>query len=143
MQFTFSEAQRWAYPGNPGTCTTAGSCPALNTSELLDTYTGTGTFNFGDGTAAENPTGTVTSINQADDYATATFTFSHTYNNPASSYTAYFLATNRLGTLKLGSNEPEYISTTVQNYPSVLFCRVLSMNRLTTSIVTLPNTPSV
>ena len=60
----------------------------------------------------------MTSINQADDYATAIFTFSHTYNNPASSYTAYFFATNRLGTLKLGSNEPEYISTTVENYPN-------------------------
>src|SRR5665213_1250487 len=80
--FTLIESSRWSYPGTAGTCGTVnqqtGACPTLNSSVRLDTLTG-GTFAFGDGATAV-PTGTVTSINQAEDYMSATFVFSHTYN---------------------------------------------------------------
>ena len=100
-----------------GTCTTPGSCLPLNSTVSLESFTGTGTFNFGDNTLA-NPTGTITSINQAEDYATAVFTFNKVYTVASGPHTAFFLGTNRLSTLKLSNDTPEQISTFVQYYPN-------------------------
>src|SRR5271163_447576 len=115
VQFTFLYSQRWSYPGSPGTCGTAqqvaGACPTVGSAINLITSSGTGTFNFGDGSTG-SPDGTVTSINEADDYFFGTFTFTHKYPT-CDTYTAYFYATNRVSTLVLGHDQPEYISTTV------------------------------
>lgn len=116
VEFTFSESQRWTYPGSPGSCS-LGSCPAVGPAGNLDTFTGTGSFNFGDGTTG-NPTGNVTSVNQAEDYDTAVFTFTHVYTVASGPHTAYFYATNRVSTLQVGHDQPEYISTLVQYYPN-------------------------
>ncbi|HEY5329305.1 MAG TPA: MBG domain-containing protein [Acidobacteriaceae bacterium] len=123
VQFTLTESQRWSYPNTAGSCTgsgTAGStaaCAPVGTMVSMSNYNG-GAFTFGDNTASASPAGTITSINQAQDYANVTFTFSHVYTIASGQHTAYFLASNRISTLKVGHDVPEYISTLVQNYPN-------------------------
>ena len=50
VEFTLEASQRWSYPGTAGTCpnNTAGACPALNATVILNTWSG-GTFTYGDG----------------------------------------------------------------------------------------------
>jgi predicted outer membrane repeat protein len=128
VQFTLTESQRWSYPNSvAGSCSgpisgSTTACVPAGTAVQLGAYTGLGTFYYGDGTSVGNQGnsgdvgGTVTSINQAQDYATAIFVFSHTYNISAGQLSPYFYATNRIDGLKVGGSEPEYISTIVQNY---------------------------
>jgi hypothetical protein len=119
VEFTFEYSQRWSYPGTAGSCPNAAApaCPALNAAVTLTTWSG-GNFTFGDNTAQTTISGTVTSLNQAEDWATATFKFQHAYSTANASYTAYFYAGNRISTLKLGHDQPEYISVLVKNYPN-------------------------
>jgi len=114
IQFTFQYSQRWSYPNNPGFCTPT-PCLAVGANVNMATLSGNGTFDFGDGSGAITPNGTITSVNQAEDWLTATFTFSHTYSSPGP-FTASFFGSNRVSTLLLGHDEPEYISTSVANY---------------------------
>ena len=152
VQFTFQESQRWSYPGTAGSCNVnPSSCPALNSSVSLQTFSG-GTFNFGDGTSA-SPTGTVTSINQASDYLTATFVFTHAYSTTTQpSYTAYFLANNRISTLQVGHDDPEKISTVVTNHgngsptaatPAILSVPLLATVNFNVSSIVTDIDPSV
>jgi hypothetical protein len=117
IQFTFQYSQRWSYPNSPGICGGGVACPSVGTTVNMATISGNGTFNFGDGSGTLTPNGTVTSVNQAEDWYTATFTFTHIYRAPGP-FTAYFFGSNRISTLQLGHDEPEYISTSVSNYPN-------------------------
>jgi hypothetical protein len=117
IQFTFQYSQRWSYPNNPGICGGGIACPSVGTTVNMATISGNGTFDFGDGSGAITPNGTVTSVNQAEDWYTATFTFSHVYSAPGP-FTANFSGANRISTLQLGHDETEYISTQVSNYPN-------------------------
>ena len=109
MKFTIKYSQRWTYPNNPGNCVGNGACPALGSSFSLS---GNNTsFNFGDGTVGV-PTGTVTSINQAEDWFIADLTIVHTYPGDGP-YTAFFLGTNRISSLKLGFDQPMRMETIV------------------------------
>jgi len=115
IQFTFQYSQRWSYPNNPGVCGGGVACPSVGTTVNMANISGNGTFDFGDGSGSFTPNGTVTSVNQAEDWYTATFTFSHIYSAPGP-FTANFFGSNRISTLQLGHDEPEYISTSVSNY---------------------------
>jgi hypothetical protein len=127
VQFTLTESQRWSFPANPGTCTgpitgSTEQCVPVGTAVTLQGLIGTGDviFLYGDGATTEGSDikGTVTSVNQAQDYATAIFVFTHTYKTSSGAITATMEGTARLSTLKLGHDDEEYISTIVQNYPN-------------------------
>src|SRR5215471_9286894 len=101
VQFTLQEAQRWSY------ATQYGANLAVGFSGTLNGISGTGFFNVNGGTPTQlNPTGTVTSVNQTEDWMTATFTFTFDYAS-CTTDTPNFSATNRLSTLELGHDAPE------------------------------------
>ncbi|HTC95446.1 MAG TPA: PxKF domain-containing protein [Terriglobales bacterium] len=112
VEFTFQYSQRWTYPNGPGTCGGT-ACPPVGTVNTLTGFNqnASAVFNFGDGTTA-NPTGTVTSVNASEDWFTATFVFQHVYSS-AGPFTAYFWDFNRISTLEIGHDQPEYLWTIV------------------------------
>ena len=112
VRFTIKYAQRWTYPNSPGVCGGGqGACPALGSAFSL----GTGlipAFNFGDGTTGI-ATGTVTSVNQAEDWFIADVTVVHTYATDGP-YTAFFQSSARISSLKLGHDQDLRMETIVR-----------------------------
>lgn len=102
VQFTIQYSQRTSAGGCSGTCALGGTISVP--------------FSFGDGTAA-NVTATITSVNAAEDYFSATGTVTHAYpgNGP---YTAYYDVCCRVGTIVSGGNEDLRMETLVTPFAS-------------------------
>lgn len=111
VQFHVQYAQRWSSPNSsPFNCPNSGRCPEVGASLALASL---GTFAFGDGSSlASTPTGTITSINKAEDWYVATFTFTHTYPDCAVR-TAYFQSSYRVYSLVLAHDTLEHVEAQV------------------------------
>lgn len=100
VQFTIQYSQR----------TSAGGC---GTSGCIVGGTISVPFSFGDGTST-NVTSTITSVNSAQDYFAATGTVTHTYTS-AGPFTAFYMQSARVTTIKSGANDYLRMETIV--YP--------------------------
>lgn len=120
VRFNVQYSQRWSFPvpNRPFACPSSGLCLQVGaTIPLFGEGTGVGgSFDFGDGSAPLNPgsapTGTVTSINNAEDWYVATFTFTHTYPD-CTLRTAHFAASVRVYSLVLAHDKPERVEVQV------------------------------
>lgn len=117
IQFNIQYSQRWSYP-SASRCPGSGLCPQLGASiPLFSANTANqGSFDFGDGSASLNPGntpfGTVTSINNAEDWYVAAFKFTHTYSD-CDVHTAHFDADVRIDSIILGHDTREHVEVKV------------------------------
>src|SRR5262249_4605309 len=111
-------AQRWSYGYNPFTCPSSGLCPHLgeNIAFFSRSTADQGGFSFGDSSAvlnqANTPRGTITSINNAEDWYVATFKFTHTYAD-CSAHPAFFESGARVDSIELGHGKLERVQVQV------------------------------
>lgn len=118
IQFNVQYAQRWSYGYNPFSCPGSGLCPLVGARiPFFSTRTADkGGFYFGDDGAplslANTPTGVITSINNAEDWYVATFTFTHTYPDCAL-HTAYFVSGDRVDFIVLGNGKQQRVEVQV------------------------------
>ncbi len=118
VQFTIQYSQRTSYGCDAGTCVLGGAI--------------TVPFNFGDGSAGVNIPLTITSLNAAEDYLSATGTFTHTYT-AVGPFTAYYESNARVSTIKSGHDQDLRMETLVSPF-STNHSPVASMP----AIVTVP-----
>ena len=102
VQFTIQYSQRTSAGGCIGGCVVGGTISVP--------------FSFGDGSST-SITATLTSVNAAEDYFSATGTVTHTYagNGP---YTAYYDVCCRVSTIVSGGNEDLRMETLVTPFAS-------------------------
>ncbi len=100
VQFTIQYSQRTSYGCGAGAC-------VLNGTVGIP-------FAFGDG-ASTTVNATITSLNAAEDYLSATGTVTHTYSD-AGPYTAYYLNSARVSTIISGSGEYMRMETLVSPF---------------------------
>jgi hypothetical protein len=99
VQFTIQYSQRTSAGG----CA-AGTCVLGGTIAIQ--------FNFGDGSNPVSVNETITSVNSAEDYFSATGTVTHTYPG-AGPYTAFYQNNARVSTIKSGENQNLRMETLV------------------------------
>ena len=118
VQVTMQYSQRTSYGCDAGTCVLGGTISVP--------------FNYGDGSAAVTIPLTITSLNAAEDYLSATGTFTHTYT-AVGPFTAFYESNARVSTIKSGHDQDLRMETLVSPF-STNHSPVASMP----AIVTVP-----
>jgi hypothetical protein len=103
VKFTIQYSQRTSFgcPSLPATCVVGGTVAVP--------------FTFGDGSVAVTVNATITSLNSAEDYLSATGTVIHTYSG-AGPYTAFYQSSARVTTIKSGGSQNLRMETLVSPF---------------------------